>query len=323
MSNNNDNDNIAVIYDTDNYVEYNLSKADKDIYMECIFENHCDYSIKGVYQGNRFAARDRELEKYIETWKKVRKDYTQEELDNETSKAKEALTEEYPPVPDLTEDELKEMYNELEEANLQDELDFYRDRDYECEMEMLESVSVETKASSKVILNVSATRWNGVYNNNWQEFAAGAKCSNMAELIRAVMRKGCGHLEDLRIEADLDDGCISISGTHHDTNCGPRDRIDIYVLDTSEIPDNANDAVYKYCEDNNINYYNLTSEEYDKIETTLRDNNDLVTWEDMDDSDTFAKVMSKYKKNLASLVFALYGTKDKNGNEVKRDEFFL
>lgn len=319
MSNN--NDNIAVIYDTDNYVAYNLSKADKDTYMECIFENCSDYTIKGVYKGNRFAARDRELEKYIDTWKRVRKNYTQEELDNETSKAKEVLTEYYPPIPDLTEDELKETYEELEEANLQDELDFYRDRDYECEMEMLESVSVAPKYSSRVVLNVKGTRWNGTYDN-WSTFSAGDNCADMAELIRQVMRAGCRHLEDFRIEADLDLGCISISGTHHDTNCGPRDRIDIYVLDTREIPDDSYDAVYQYCTEHNLDCDELTDEEFNNIEALLYDKHDLVTWSDVDNKNMFDKVVGKYKKNLASLIFALYGTKDKDGNEVKKDEFF-
>lgn len=322
MSNDNDNDNIAVIYDTDNYLEYKLSKADKDTYMECIFENCSDYTIKGEYKGNRFEARDRELEKYIETWKKIRKDYTQEELDNETSKATEVLTEEYPPVPDLTEDELKEMYDELEEEHLQDDLNFYQERDYECEMEMLESVSIATKASSRIILNVAGTRWNGTYDN-WRTFPDGDNCDNMAELIRQVMRAGCRHLEDFRIEADLDDGCISISGTHHDTNCGPRDRIDIYVLDTSEIPDDSYDAVYKYCEEHNLDYKELTEEEFNNIEALLYDKYDLVTWSDVDNNNMLDKVMDKHKKNLASLVFALYGTKDKDGNEVKKDEFFV
>ena len=321
MSNNNANENIAVIYDTDNYCAYLLSDADKHDYMENIFENCSDYTIKGVYKGNRFAARDRELEKYIDTWKRIRKDYTQEELDNETSKAKEVLTEYYPPIPDLTEDELKETYEELEEEHLQDDLDFYQTRDYECEMDMLESVSIATKRSSKVLLNVAGTRWNGTYDS-WRTFPEGDNCSDLAELIRKVMRAGCQHLEDFRIEADLDLGCISISGTHHDTNCGPRDSIDIYVVDTSEIPDYADDAVCKYCEENGLSYFDLTSDEYDEIEAKLRAEKGLVTWDALDDADTFNKIMSKYKKNLASLVFALYGTKDKDGNEVKKDEFF-
>lgn len=321
MSNTNDNENIAVIYDTDNYCSYLLSDADKRDYMENIFENCSDYTIKGVYKGNRFAARDRELEKYIDTWKKIRKDYTQEELDNETSKAKEVLLEEYPPVPDLTEEELKEMYDELEENNLQDDLNFYQERDYECEMEMLESVSIATKNRSRIILNVSGSRWNGTYDN-WRTFDEGDNCSDLAELIRKVMRAGCQHLEDFRIEADLDLGCISISGTHHDTNCGPRDCIDIYVLDTSDIPDDPYDAIYNYCKEHNLDYYKLTSEEFDNIEALLYDKHDLVTWSDVENNNMLDKVMDKCKKNLASLVFALYGTKDKDGNEVKKDEFF-